>query len=150
MEILSDLVLYTFLAAFLSGFLITVVSGSGKAVKVWLLLVFLVFTGFTVYGFMLSGGLLVFLVFQLVVLLFILIFVIIAGAAAGGGVYALIHKKPEGNPLAETEINDYLALSDFAGLEKITEDRALARIRSGFYTGGTYQGQWYVHKSELS
>jgi hypothetical protein len=150
MEIISDIVLFTFLAAFLSGFLITAVSGSGKAVKIWLLLVFLVFTGFTVYGFILSGGLLVFLVFQLVVLLIILFFVIIAGAAAGGGVYALIHNKSGSKQLSENEINDFLAVSDFAGLENITQDRALARIKSGFYTGGKYQGKWYVHKSELS
>lgn len=150
MEIITDFALYTVLAAFLSGFLITAVSGSGKAVRIWLLLLFLVFSGFTVYGFVLSGGLLIFLVFQLVSLLIIVFFVIIAGAAAGGGVYTLIHKKTRGKQIPDSELNDYLALADFASLEKITEDRAMARISSGFYAGGKYRGKWYVHKSELS
>ena len=150
MEIITDIILYTLLAAFLSGFCITAISGSGKAVRIWLFLLLLVFTGFTIYGFMLSGGLLVFLVFQLVIVLLILVFVIIAGAAAGGGIYVLMHKKSTGRKITESELGDYLSLTDFAETEGVTEERALARIRSGFYSGGNCRGKWYVHKSELS
>ena len=50
----------------------------------------------------------------------------------------------------EEELGDYLTIAEFAAREGIDEERAQARIESGYYTGGYCKGAWYVHKSELS
>lgn len=149
-EILTRAVLFISLVAFLSGMLITAVSGSARPVKIYLL----VLTGLAIIaifiGMIATHSFLIFLLPQIISLVLIIFFIIVAGAAAGGGIYAHIHKKPSANRLSESEINDYLPVAEFARIEGITEERALSRINNGFYQGGLYNNAWYVHQSELS
>lgn len=150
MELIRDITLYVFAAAFLSGLLITAFTGSARAVKAYLAVLAAITLLAMVAGFWFSGGWLVFVFTQLIVLVLLLFFAIIAGAAAGGGIYLLNHRKPPGKQLRETDLSDYLPGAEFAAREGITEERALARIRSGYYRGGLHAGNWYIHKDELT
>lgn len=150
MEFLTKIAVNVSLITFLAGFLITAVSGSARAIRYFLAALTGIFILATIAGFILSRGLIIFLLPQLIVLLILIFFVIIAGAACGGGLYVLIHKKSRGGKLSAQEIEDYLPISEFSEIEGITEERALGRIKNGFYHGGRYEGGWYVHKSELS
>lgn len=136
--------------AFLSGFLITVISGSARAVKIFLAVVGVLGFISIVVALVLSGNLFVFLMFQYIVVLLILCFIIIAGAVCGGGVWLLIHRKTPGLVMKGQDLSDFLPLAEFSAQEGITEERAMARIESGYYEGGRFDGKWYIRKSELS
>lgn len=150
MALVGNIAIFVFSLAFLAGLLITAVSGSAKAVKITLTGLTVLFIGVSVAGFAFSSGWLIFLYTQLIVLVLILYFVIVAGAVVGGGIYVLRHRQAPGEDMGAADLADYLPVAEFAAREGITEDRALSRIRSGYYRGGNFQGKWYVHNSELS
>ena len=142
MDLIKEVALYVFSLAFLSGLVITVVSGSAKAVKIYLGILTALFLVIAIAGFAFFT--------QLMVLWLILYMVIITGAAAGYGLYVLMHRQRPGEALAGADLEDYLSVVDFSAREGITEERALSRIRSGYYRGGNLRGHWYIHKSELT
>ncbi len=150
MELIADITVYVFSAAFISGLLITAVSGSARAVKVYLIFLTALSILGTLIGLIFSQGLLIFLLFQIITLIIIIFFFIIAGAAVGAGIYQLIHKQPAFKKLRESELIDYLALAEFAELEDISTDRVQLRVKSGLYRGGQYKQERYMHNSELS
>jgi hypothetical protein len=150
MELIADITLYVFSAAFLSGLLITAVSGSARAVKIYLMLLTALSLFGILAGLIFSQGLLIFLIFQIITLVIIIFFFIIAGAAAGAGIYQLIHKKSPFKKLMENELIDYLPLARFSEMEGLSEDRVFLRVKSGFSEGGKYKGDLYIHKSELT
>jgi prepilin signal peptidase PulO-like enzyme (type II secretory pathway) len=149
MDIVIDLTIYVLTAAFISGFLITVLTGSGRGIKILLIVLSVLFTVIVIPGFIVTRGLLIFLILQLISMLIIIFMFIIVGAVSGAGIYTLIHKK-KSKILDEDLIHDYLSLVEFSEKEGITEQRALSRIKSGFYLGGIFEGNWYVHNSELT
>lgn len=146
--ILADLVYGVAGLAFLSGLLITAITGAAKPVKTFLWVLTGLFTVLIVIGFVFSRGLLIFLLFQIVALILIWYMFVVIGAVCGGGIYSLRHRQAPGKKLTAQELGDYLPATDFAAREGIELERALARIRSSFYRGGQYDGTWYVHKSE--
>lgn len=150
MEIITDFALIVFSAAFITGFVITVISGSAKAIKILLAILSLLFLLAIIAGFIFSRGFLIFLVTQLIALILIFYFVIVAGAVVGGGVYALMHKTHAYRNLTDAELHDFIAITEFCETEGITEERALSRIRNGYYQGGLCNKAWYIHSSELS
>ncbi len=97
-----------------------------------------------------SRGLLIFLLFQILSLAVILLLVVIMGAVCGAGIFSLRHKQPRGKSLGKSGIGEYLPVVVFSTREGITEERALARIKSGYYQGGLIESAWYIHKAELS
>lgn len=136
--------------AFIAGLLCTVDSGSVRNVKILLgVLTLLICTGFAA-GLVFSRGLLILFLFHLITLICVLSVFIIVGAACGGAIYLYRHQKPPGKSLDKAELGEYLPAAEFATLEGISEERALPRIKSGYYKGGLHQGAWYIHKSELS
>ena len=150
MELVQQTALYTVTIAFLAGVLLTAITGSARSVKILLaVLTGLVAVGI-VAGMIISDGLLIYLVFQLIALVIALYFIVIIGAVCGGGVYALLHKQQPGKLLHQSDLVDYLPLTEFCAQEGIDEERATVRLTSSFYAGGRYQGHWFVHKSELS
>ncbi len=149
-HILAVSALVAITAAFVTGLLITTLTGSARPVKVFLVILTLIVVAGLVAGFIFSRGLLIYLLFQLIALVLILYFVVVFGAVCGGGIYLLLHKKTRGKLLSQPELAEYLATAEFSTLEGITEERALARVLSGFYQGGRHKGLWYIHKSELS
>ena len=136
--------------AFVIGLVITAATGSARHVKLFLAILSAILGVVTVAGLIFSRGLLVYLLFQLISLVLVLYLVVVVGAVCGGGIYILRHKKPVGLKLGPSELVEYLPAAEFATLDGITEERALARIKSGYYRGGRHAGAWYIHKSELS
>ncbi len=149
MEMVADIALLVVFAAFFSGLLLTATTGSARPVKLFLGILTAIFSIASIAGLMFSG-LLIYLLFQIIAMILTLYLVIIGGAVCGWGIYALRHKKLRGKPLTTLAIGEHLPLAEFATLEGITEERALARIQSSYYRGGLYKGAWYIHKSELS
>jgi hypothetical protein len=136
--------------AFVIGLVITAATGSARNVKIFLAILSIILGAITVAGLIFSRGLLTYLLFQLISLVLVLYLVVVAGAVCGGGIYTLLHKKTIGLSLGKTDLAEYLPAAEFSTLEGITEERALARIKSGYYQGGRHAGAWYIHKSELS
>lgn len=150
MDFITDLALIVSLVSFLCGLLITAISGSAKGAKIFLGILSALTIIALLIGLIVSGGLLVFLLFQLITLVLIIFFTIIAGAVAGGGIYKLIHKHSAFKQLKEEDLKDYLSLAEFATIEVIDKERAQGRIKSGYYDGGKYKNALFIHKSELS
>ena len=150
MDLLSDMAIVAASVAFVAGFLLTAITGSARAVKVFLAILATVFGVGTIAGLIISEGLLVFLLLQIISLMIVLCLVVVLGAACGGGLYMLLHRQPRGIRLSKAELEDYLPAADFATLEGITQDRALGRIKGGYYRGGLHEGSWYIHKAELT
>jgi hypothetical protein len=150
MDLLVKIVITAAAVSFIAGLLLTAVTGSARPVKIFLGILAIIFSIGIVAGFIVSQGLFVYLLFQIISLAIILFFVVILGAVCGGGIYLLLHKKPRGKSLTRLDIEEYLPAAEFSTLEGITEERALLRINGGFYRGGLYEGNWYIHKSELS
>ncbi len=132
---------------FLSGLLITAATGAAKPVKTFLWVLTGVFTVILIIGFVFSRGLLIFLLFQIVALIIIWYMCVVFGAACGAGIYAWRTKQAT-KRVAEADLGDYLKVSEFCALEGIDEERALARIKSGYYRGGQFGGAWYIHNVE--
>lgn len=150
MELVKQTALYTVAIAFLAGMLLTAITGTARSVKIFLAVMSAIAAAGIVIGMVMSGGLLIYLLFQLVALVIGLCFIVIIGAVCGGGMYALLHKQKPGKPLSEAELANHLPLAEFCLREGVDEERATVRLTSSFYAGGRYQGRWYVHKSELS
>lgn len=136
--------------AFVAGFLLTVITGAAKPVKVLLAVLTGIFALALIAGLIFSRGLLIYLVFQIIALILLWYLLIIVGAVFGGGAYLLINKKPPGKNLADANMEEYLPALEFSAIENITEERAISRIKSGYYHGGLHKGTWYIHKSQLS
>jgi hypothetical protein len=150
MELLAGIATISTAVAFVSGLLITAISGAARPVKIFLGILAAISSAGIIAGFIFSNGLLFYLVFQIISAVVLLCFVVVLGAVCGGGIYMLRHKKPPGKSLGKLDIAEYLPAAEFSALEGITEERALGRIKGGFYQGGLYEGAWYIHKSELS
>ena len=150
MELLAGIATISAPVAFISGLLITALTGAARPVKIFLGILAAVAGAGIIAGFIFSNGLLFYLVFQIISAVVLLCFIVILGAVCGAGIYALRHKKPPGKSLSFLDIEHYLPGAEFSTLEGITEERALGRIKGGFYQGGLYEGTWYIHKSELS
>ena len=150
MELLLTIVLGTFAAAFVIGCLFTLISGSFRGIRILLIILSVLFVLVVIPGFVVTRGWLIFLFFQLMTFWIVIYMFLLTGAAAGFGVYKLIHKTAPGSAIDETELNNYLGLIEFSTREGISEERALSRIKNGFYRGGQFQGNWFVHQSELS
>jgi hypothetical protein len=150
MDTLAHIAIIAVAVAFVAGLVITAVTGAARPVKVFLGILAAISVLAIGAGFVISKGLLFYLLFQIISLIVILFFVVILGAVCGGAIFALRHKQPPGKNLDNVNIEEYLPTAQFAALEGITEERAVGRIRGGFYQGGLYEGSWYIHKSELS
>lgn len=150
MELLTRTLLYATLAVFCTGVLITAISGSARAVKLLLAGVTALLVLALAGGLIFTRGLLIYLTFQIIALVVMWYLVLIAGAVCGGGIYLLLHRKPPGKALTQAELSDYLTLTEFCAREGVDAERAEARIRSGYYTGGRVDGVWYIRRSELS
>lgn len=135
---------------FCVGAALTAATGKARPVKLLLLALTGIFAISLVVGLIISRGLLVYLLFQVIALVIILYFVVIAGAVCGGGIYLLLHRRAPGQVVDPNELADYLSVADFANAEGVEPERLIARIKSGFYRGGRHAGVWYVHRSELS
>jgi hypothetical protein len=140
----------TITAFFCAGCVITALTGSTRGVKIlfgWLTAMLVVLLA---AGFWLSRGLLIFLLFQIVALILVLYLITILGAVCGGGIYSLRHAAGRGKHLDGATLGDYVELAEFCALEHLEEERAIARINSGYYRGGRHGGNWYIHRSELT
>lgn len=146
--ILADAVYAVAGLAFLSGLAITALTGKVKPVKNFLWALTALFTLAIIIGFIFSRGLLIFLLFQIIALILIWYMFVVIGAACGGGIWLLRHRRAVGALITQADLGEYVPLTEFSALEGIEEERALARIRSGYYRGGSYGGRWYVHRSE--
>lgn len=149
-DLVLDLVLYIFVGAFLLGLCLNLVTGSGRALKYCLSAFGLLFGIAAVAGLVLSGGLLIFLLFQLIILMLLFLFTIFVGGLCGSGVLRLVQDYAARKTVAPQDLADHVAVAEFAALEDIEAERVLARIRSGYYRGGRFAGAWYVHRAELS
>ena len=145
-----DLVLYLFAGAFLLGLCLNLVTGSGRALKLCLSSFAVMFSGAAVVGLILSGGLLIFLLFQLIILMLLWLFTLFVGGLCGSGVRKLLQDHDSRKLVSQQDLADYLPVAEFAAAEGVDVERALARIRSGYYKGGKFAGQWYVHCAELT
>jgi hypothetical protein len=134
---------------FLIGLLLTATSGKAQPVKSFLWILTALFTVLIGIGFVFTS-LIIFLLFQILALILIWYMCVVAGAVCGGGLYAFRHKRRATNSLTAAELGDFMPLAEFCREEDIDEERALARISSGYYRGGAYDGRWYVHRSEQS
>ncbi len=150
MELLTRTLLYTTLAVFGIGVLITAISGSARAIKLLLASVTALLVLALAGGLIFTRGLLIYLTFQIIALVLLWYLVLIAGAVCGGGIWLLLHRKPPGKLLTGAELADYVPLAEFCALAGIDAERAEFRIRSGYYNGGRVDGTWYIHKSELT
>lgn len=150
MSLLARVALVLALVAFLSGFLITALSGSWRAVKIWLAVIAVIAMALTIVALVLSHNAFVYLMFQFVSLVIIFCFVVLAGAACGYGVYLLVHRRPPGVDMNVANADDFLPLAEFCRREGVPEERARARVASGYYTGGRKGGEWFIGRSELS
>ena len=113
MDFVFDLTLYVLTAAFISGFLITVLGGSARGIKILLIALSVIFTLVVIPGFIVTRGLLIFLILQLISMLIIIFMFIIVGAVTGAGIYHLIHKKKNTN-LDQGLIHEYISLVEFS------------------------------------
>jgi len=145
-----DLVLYIFVGAFLLGLCLNLFTGSGRALKYCLSSIAVVFAIGAGVGLLLSGGLLIFLLFQLIILMLLFLFTLFAGGLCGSGLRSLGRDFAARKTVASGDLAEHLPAGEFAQLEAIEPERVLARIRSGYYKGGRFAGHWYVHRSELS
>jgi len=150
MELVKDIAIAVFSLAFLTGILTTVFTGTGRNLKILLVILTILFLVISIAGFFVSSGWLIFLYTQLIVLWLIIYGVIVTGAVVGGGFFLFLHKRQVGETVSDGNIKQYILLSEFAALEELDEDRVLGRIRSRYYRGGRYDGTWYVHQSELT
>lgn len=150
MELVKDIAFAVFFLAFLGGFLTTVFTGTGRILKILLVILTVIFILVSVAGFFFTSGWLIFLYTQLIVLWLIIYGVIVTGAVTGGGIFLFLHKRQIGDAIRQENLDEYLPLGEFAVRENLDEDRVLGRIRSRYYRGGRFQGIWYVHKSEMS
>ena len=146
--LLADAVYAVAGIAFLSGLVITAVTGRAQPVKRFLWGLTALFTLLIIAGFVFSRGLLIFLLFQIIALILIWYMFVVIGAVCGGGIHSLRHKRKVGAHITQDELGEYLPVNEFCAMEGIDEDRALARIRSGYYRGGAFGKAWYIHKSE--
>ncbi len=133
--------------AFFSGLLITSITGAVKPVKTFLWVLTGVFTVIIGIGFFFSRGLLIFLLFQIIALILVWYMFVVFGAVCGGGIWSWQHKQAA-KRLGQADISEYLPTAEFCALEGIDEERAVARIKSGYYRGGQFGGAWYIHGSE--
>lgn len=147
-DILLDSIYFLAALFFAIGFLLTATSGRARPVKIFLGILAALFTLLVGIGFAFTPFV-IFLLFQIVALVLIWCMCVVAGAVCGGGLYAWRHRRNTGN-LGEAELGDFVPLAEFCRLEDVDEERALARIRSGYYRGGAFNGTWYVHRSERS
>jgi hypothetical protein len=136
--------------AFVAGLLITATTGAMKPVKTLLWALTALFTLIIIAGFIFSRGLLIFLLFQIIALILVLYMFVVLGAVCGGGIYMRRNKQAVGKHLSQADLEDYLPVAEFCALEGVDEERALARIRSGYYRGGSDAGAWHIHRSELA
>lgn len=150
MEAVADITLIATAVAFAAGFLLTVTTGAARPVKIFLAVLSGIFVIALIVGLVVTRGLLIYLLFQIVALVMIAYLIVVLGAVCGGGAYMLIHKKPAGQSLGAADVASYLPAAEFASREELTEERVIGRIRSGYYQGGRFQGAWYIHRSELS
>lgn len=150
MELATDIAIAVAALCFFAGVLITAVTGAARPVKVLLVILSGIFAIALLGGLIFSRGLLVYLLFQIIALIIILYFLVIAGAVCGGGIYALLNKKAVGTKVRSEDMVNYVSVAEFATLAAIDKERAMARIKSGFYQGGRHKGLWYIHKSELA
>ena len=150
MELLTQGLLYTTLAVFIIGVLVTTITGSARAVKLLLGGVTVILVLALAGGLIFTRGLLIYLTFQIIALVVMWYLVLLAGAVCGGGIYLLLHRKPPGKLLTPAELDDYITVTEFCAREGIDTERAEARIRSGYYNGGRVDGVWYIRRSELS
>ena len=149
-EFILDLVLYIFIGAFLLGFCLNLATGSGRALRCCLGTLAALFALAAAVGLVLSGGLLIFLLFQLVILLLLILFTVFLGGLCGSAVLALARDHGARKRVAPQELGEHLPAEEFATREGIETERVLARIRSGYYKGGKSGGRWYVHRAELT
>lgn len=150
MDMLANIALIATAVAFAVGFMLTSTSGSAKPVKIFLGIATAVLAIALVVGLIISRGLLIYLTFQIIALIMLWYLMVILGAVCGGGMYVWMNRKPPGTNLQSADMSEYLRASEFSALEQITEERAISRIKSGYYQGGLLQGAWYIHRSELS
>jgi hypothetical protein len=150
MELVKDIAIAIFSLAFLSGFLTTVFTGSGRNLKILLVVLTILFLVISVAGFFVTSGWLIFLYTQLIVLWLIIYGVIVTGAVFGGGIFLFLHKRQVGETVGGDDLGEFIPVTEFAILEQLDEDRVLGRIRSRYYRGGRFNGAWYVHQSELT
>ena len=134
---------------FLLGLVLTATTGNTRPVKRMLVTLGVLFVLLIGVGFAFTPFL-IFLLFQIVALILVWFMCIVVGAVCGGGIYALRHKRSVGARLTESDVADFVPLAEFCTREGIDEERALARIRSGYYRGGSFGGNWYIHKAEQS
>lgn len=142
--------IYALAAVFFGiGLVLTATSGRTRPVKVFLWILTGGFALLIGIGFVFTP-LVIFLLFQVLALILFWYLCIIAGAACGWGIYALRHKRRIGQSLTRQELDDFVPLNEFCAREGIDAERARARISSGYYRGGSFGGEWYVHRSEQS
>lgn len=149
-DLLAKITIAVAILAFVGGVLLTVFTGNFRAFRITLIALSATLGIALVIGMVVTVGRLIFLTFQLLSVIFIVYLLMLAGAVCGYGLFVLIHKKPPGKKLQAAELDDYLPATEFAVQERIDEERALSRIKSGYYQGGLFQGVWYIHKTELS
>ncbi|MDY6981655.1 MAG: hypothetical protein SV422_01065, partial [Pseudomonadota bacterium] len=131
-DVLLDSIYFLAAVFFVIGFLLTAFSGQARPVKIFLWILTALFTVLIGIGFALTPFV-IFLLFQIVALILIWFMCVVAGAVCGGGLYSLQHKRKSANSLAEADLGDFVPLADFCAQEDVDEERALARIRSGYY-----------------
>jgi hypothetical protein len=142
--------IYTLAAVFFTiGLLLTATSGKAAPVKAFLWILTALFIVLIGIGFAFTT-LLIFLLFQIIALILLWYMCVVAGAVCGGGLYAWRHRQRTGDALAESELGDFMPLAEFCRMEGVDEERARARISSGYYRGGAFNGEWYVHRCEQS
>lgn len=146
--VLLDSIYFVAAVLFVIGLLLTATSGKVRPVKTFLWILTALFTVLIGIGFLFTPFL-IFLLFQIVALILIWYMCIVAGAVCGGGLYALRHKRAA-QTLTAAELAEFVRLEDFCRQEGVDEERARARISSGYYRGGAFDGTWYVHRSEQS
>jgi len=150
MELVKQFVFYIFSFAFLLGLFLHLATGSVKVIQYCLGSLTAIFIVGAIAGLVLSGGMLILLLFQLVIVVLLVFFTIIAGALFSGGIRMLLDGRRDRKSLSKPEIADYVTVTEFCLLKGVEEERVLARIQSGFYKGGCFEGCWYVHRSELA
>jgi hypothetical protein len=147
-EFVLNLVLAVFGGAFLLGLILNFLTGSGRALKYVLVGFALLFGVAAVVGLAVSGGLLIFLLFQLIILMLLFLFTLFVGGLCGSGLRGLLQRHGARKTLRPEQLGDYVEVALFCAAQGEDEERTLARIRSGYYQGGSCRGRWYVHKSE--
>lgn len=148
-ELLGQALLLIAAAVFGLGFMLAQASGTWQLPRRVLISLNVLYLVLLVVGLLLTKGFLVFLMFQYIGLVLVLDIVYVAGAASGAGLRAVQQRK-RATALDATMLDDYMDVTEFAAREGIEAERALARIKSGYYKGGCRDGRWYVHRSELT